>query len=138
MTKIIQLIDNVHTTIEFNLGERLHPEATDGDDREWIRSLCRVKTPHFTAQIPGNSCISEWKNFITDCEELYKTLKGEAHFYTLEDWLRINMQCDALGQVETEIHLLQECETLQLQVAFDQTHIHHLIEEIKSHLKTYD
>jgi hypothetical protein len=85
--------------LSFRVLGRSHPEATDYWDGNWLRIGGIVSLGAFQGNVSGDIRVEELQAFSNSLNHLYETLTGEAIFETLEDWLKIRIWVDKLGQI---------------------------------------
>ena len=69
-----------------------HPQCADYWDGNWVDSSVDVSVGAFAGKYKACLRTDEFKMFRVGLDPLYTTLKGEASFASMEDWVEIQPQ----------------------------------------------
>lgn len=86
--------------VTIRVGGRMHPDATDYWDGNWLLSPIEVVVGGFTGRVQAGLRADELVSFREQLQELHRTLEGEAKLESLENWLILVATGDGLGHVE--------------------------------------
>lgn len=78
---------------------RTHPTATDYWDGNWVSAHVRVRAGGFDGRADGEFRTEELLAFREQLGRLHATLKGEAVFATMEEWLHLRLVGDGRGHI---------------------------------------
>ncbi|NIH83798.1 WapI family immunity protein [Amycolatopsis granulosa] len=81
---------------------RMHPEAIDFDDGNWLLSPVEVVVGHFSACIPASLRADELRAFRTGLSEVYENFGGIARLQSMEGWLSLAATVHSSGRVEID------------------------------------
>jgi hypothetical protein len=111
------------------------PAAEEGYD--WVPARAHVAVGGFQGSTDLTIMASDMKRFHAAVESMYRRLKGEAEFTTLEDQLYIKVTVDALGHVQATGYLKDDASfgnRLCFQIAFDQSLLGRTVRELEQAL----
>ena len=81
---------------------RSHQAANDYWDGNWVKTTVRLSAGAFRGEYEADLRVDEFLGFRNSLAELYKTLKGEAAFSSMEQWLEIHIKGDGKGHMTAE------------------------------------
>jgi hypothetical protein len=120
------------------LIEMLSPPADDcGYD--WISTRATIDVGGFHGDTQLMITLSDMKRFRDQLQNLYKTLKGEAEFTTIEDQVRFKLTTDGLGHIGVNGHLMDNDgmgNKLTFSIGMDQTFLRKTITELEQAIAT--
>ncbi|GAC1654429.1 MAG: hypothetical protein NVS4B3_18400 [Gemmatimonadaceae bacterium] len=122
-----------HLRIE--VTRRLYAHSLDYWDGNWVKARVALRAGGFRAGVAANLRTTDFIEFRQQLETLYRTLRGEAQFTTLEDWLALRLSGDGAGHVAIRGELRDEPgtgNTLAFQLlGMDQTHLSPVIASLR-------
>jgi len=114
------------------------PTNANEEGYDWVSAEAHIAVGGFSGNTKLSVTASEMREFLVELETLYRDLKGQAKFVTIEDQIRINVEIDRLGHVKVTGHLKDGAgfgNTLRFELAFDQTTLAHTISELQGALQ---
>ena len=118
---------------------RLH-DADDYWDGNWLHSQIEVRVGGFSACYPGALRVDEFESFHQELASIYEILKGKAGFWSMEEWLSIDVKGDGRGHFNARCEATDEPgigNKLKFQLTFDQTEIPGIIRGLQSILEAF-
>lgn len=106
----------------------------DYHDDNWLTVKLVVIVGGFQGKTGASITTDEIEEFLKSLQVLYKTLKGEAIFKTLEDQLHLGLCGDGKGHIELNGKILDQAgigNCLNFKLTFDQTDLISSISELK-------
>jgi len=85
--------------IEIRVLGRMHPQANDFWDGNWVASEIAVNIPPWRATYPAHLRTDEFVRFRNQLREMNDGSRKEASFEPMEPWLRLTLELDALGHI---------------------------------------
>ena len=117
--------------------EPLSPPADDcGTD--WITARATVDVGGFHGDIHLMITLADIKRFRDQLQDLYKTLRGEAEFTTIEDQIRVKLTSDRLGHITATGHLMDDVGTgnkLTFTIGLDQSFLQKTLTEVDNSIR---
>jgi hypothetical protein len=113
---------------------RLLSRPAKDEHYDWVSAEAHIAVGGFSGDTKLSVTASEMREFLAKLETLYRDLKGQAEFVTVEDQIRINVAVDRLGHVKVTGHLKDDAgfgNTFRFELAFDQTTLGHTISELR-------
>jgi hypothetical protein len=113
-----------NVTVEVVSYER--PASGEYHDDNWVNVAVSVSAGAFSGSFRATFITDEFVAFRSELRELYKTLKGEATFTTLEGQLRLNLEGNGRGGVTLKGEALDQSgmgNCLTFEFAIDQTYL---------------
>lgn len=110
--------------LTITLHGRSHPGAIDYWDGNWIRATVELKAGGFRGTIAGDLRGEELVQFHEQLGTLQKSLRGTAHFDTMEQWLSFRVTGDGRGHMEFRCVIQDQAgigNTLECRLSSDQT-----------------
>lgn len=124
--------------VKIQVAGKTYPDSMDRWDGGWLNSKINLLLGSFNGIFNANLRIDEFKNFLKDVERLNKTLKGQATYQSMEDWLIIEIEnVDSLGNLSASIVAKDSLEgnnKISGTIMLDQTYLKTIIAEIKAML----
>ena len=105
---------------------RTHPDCIDYWDGNWVDSSVDVSVGAFAGKYRACLRTDEFKTFRVGLDPLYKTLKGNASFTSMEDWVEIRVTGNGLGHFRAGCTLRDAAgigNVLKFDLHFDQTEL---------------
>jgi hypothetical protein len=90
--------DGNHVAI--NILGRLHPDAVDSSDGNWLMTPIEISVGGFKADIGASLRSEELRAFRLALEALAASLQGEAVLDSMETWIKLHVSVDRLGRLE--------------------------------------
>ncbi|GLY64533.1 hypothetical protein Atai01_11520 [Amycolatopsis taiwanensis] len=81
---------------------RMHPEANDFWDGNWLFSPVEVVTGGFTGRVPAGLRADELRSFRDELVRAYQDFGGVARLESMEDWLSLTVTVKPSGHVEID------------------------------------
>ena len=81
---------------------RMHPQATDYWDGNWLTTEIVVAVGAFQATIGAALRADEIHSFREELTELYRTVSGSAQLRSMEDWIDLLVKVDGFGHITVE------------------------------------
>jgi hypothetical protein len=115
-------------------------DAKDYWDGNWVRADVRIVVGAFRGQYEALLRADEFADFREQLGRLHETLKGEASFQSMEDWLRVHVAGDGRG------HFTADCVSrdrpgtgsrLSFQLEFDQTQVPAMLRDLDELLRRF-
>lgn len=78
---------------------RLHPDAQDFWDGNWLATTIHVAAGGFTGTVGASLRAEELQKFRAAVAELHRTLQGEAVLESMEKWLFLRIAITASGRL---------------------------------------
>jgi hypothetical protein len=113
-----------NVTVEVLNYER--PASGEYHDDNWVNVAVSVSAGAFTGNFAASFLTEEFVAFRSQLRELYKTLKGEATFTTMEGQLTLNLVGDGRGGITLKGEALDQPgigNCLIFELALDQTYL---------------
>lgn len=96
------------------------PDSDDFWDGNWLVVRARVEAAGAWVAIEGSYLRSdEIQRFLRELERVDADLEGAARLETLEQMLRVEMRCGALGQVEAVVEITPDRQAQAHRFVFD-------------------
>jgi hypothetical protein len=92
--------------IQISLSARTRPSDTDYWDGNWLNADVTAHVGGFRARVSGNVRSEEFVAFRKQIVSLDQSLRGEASFATMENWLTLRLRGDGRGHIEVELGIL--------------------------------
>jgi hypothetical protein len=86
--------------IGIRILRRMHPEASDYWDGNWVASEISVHIPPWRATYPADLRTEEFSHFRDQLSQMHDGVGKEASFDPMEPWLRLTLKLDELGHIE--------------------------------------
>ena len=117
-------------------------ESYDNEyDANWLSASTSIVTGSFEGCTTLVILASELSLFASSISKLYEQLDGEAEFKTMEDQLYIKCRGDGLGHIAVTGYIRDAVgtgyNTLNYELALDQTQLKRTIDELDQVLKEY-
>jgi hypothetical protein len=119
-----------------------YERAASGEshDDNWVNVAVRVSAGAFSGTFAASFITDEFVAFRSQLRELYKTLKGEATFTTMEGQLALNVVGDGRGGITLKGEALDQpgignCLTFEL--ALDQTYLASTLDGLDQIIATF-
>ncbi len=117
-------------------------ESYDNEyDANWLNASTSIVAGGFEGRITLMILAPDLSLFASRIAELYEQLDGEAEFKTMEDQLYIKCRGDGLGHIAVTGYMRDTIgtgyNTLNFELALDQTQIKRTIDELDKVLKEY-
>lgn len=110
-------------------------------DRNWIKTKITVKGGAFSGQYQADIMTVDFEKFKQELSKLYDNLKGGAIFEDLEHALQLKIQGDGIGHFEVQVTANDNpginSSKLSFTMAFDQTEIKHLVNQLDKITKAF-
>jgi hypothetical protein len=109
--------------------------SAPADDRgyDWVSARVSIAVGGFTGSTDLMVMASDLKRFHAELEPLYRDLKGQAEFKTIEEQLYIKVTTDGLGHMTATGYVKDDLVSgnrLSFTIAFDQTFLYHTVREL--------
>lgn len=78
---------------------RLHPEVDDQWDGNWISAFIDYRVGQFEGSVAASLRSEELARFGSSLRDVSRTLRGEAVYESMENWLSLRLRVDAAGRV---------------------------------------
>jgi len=114
---------------------RIYPDELDYWDGNWIQTEVKIKVSGFRGKLLANLRAEEFAEFRQQLEALESDLSGLARYYTVEEWLEINVKGDGLGHFTVESFARDAAGTgnrLEFHFSFDQTYLAAILAGLKA------
>lgn len=98
-TRRIEIHNADGEAISIGVVGRMHPEAEDYWDGNWLVTPVEVKVSGFTAVVPAGLRAEELARFRRELEVLYTSLRGEAVLESMEGWVQLRITADSRGRI---------------------------------------
>jgi hypothetical protein len=95
-------IGAVGRRVDVHVRGRMHPQASDYWDGNWLVSDIVVEVGAFHGRIAAALRVDELQRFRQGLEVLYRTVKGTARLESMEDWINLQVKVDGFGHVTVE------------------------------------
>jgi hypothetical protein len=92
---VVGRTDGDHLTVRV-LG-RMHPEASDYWDGNWLISPIIAQLGAFTAHVRAGLRLDELRSLKLGLERMHQELRGEATLASLENWISLTIVCRPNG-----------------------------------------
>ncbi|MEO5675377.1 MAG: hypothetical protein ABIQ74_12090 [Chitinophagales bacterium] len=109
-------------------------------DHNWIITNVTVKGGKFSGQFEAAFMTVDFEKFKQELRLLYDNLKGYAAFSGIEGQLELKIIGDGLGHFEVDVAAADQPPIggqLKFRMAFDQTSIHELVDQLDRITKQY-
>lgn len=119
---------------------RQFPKSNDYWDANWINVTVHCGAKGADVWASGAFIhLAEIKAWAGSCEQMYKTLSGEANLNCMEPELSVKMRMHELGHISMEVSLTPDCLTQEHKFQFevDQSYLPQLVNECRSVLAKY-
>lgn len=119
---------------------RPYDQCQDYWDGNWVKSQIIIRVGGFHANITASLRTDEFFRFKEELSRLYSTLKGQASFSSMEEWLTIHVEGDGLGHFEAECVTMDEVGTgnrLQFRLDFNQTELPGIVKGLEGILQAF-
>jgi hypothetical protein len=110
------------------------PEYEGDGGYEWLTASADIQAGAFSGRVDLSLLFSELIYFYDQLEPLYRNLKGEAHFRTIEGQVELDVSIDRTGHVQVAGALMDMAgtgNTLNFVFGFDQTDLSDTIKDLK-------
>ena len=110
--------------IEITLLCRAQSDIEDFADGNWLSALIEVRAGGFRGDVAATLRAEELHAFDAAARELYRTLKGQAAFRTMEEQLEIVLISDGWGHIEVTGFVrdgIEKANRLEFRFTIDQT-----------------
>jgi hypothetical protein len=95
---IVVLLGSERTEhLRIEVVRRLHAERTDYWDGNWIEARIVLRAGGFRATVAASLRTTDFTDFRGRLESLHRTLRGDAEFATLEQWVALRLSGDGFG-----------------------------------------
>ena len=84
-----------HLTV--HVTGRMHPEASDYWDGNWLISPITANLGSFTAHVNAGLRVEELRDFRLGLEQIQQQLRGEAALTSLDHWISLTVVCRPTG-----------------------------------------
>jgi hypothetical protein len=118
----------------------LFKEADNNWDKNWLKTFVTVKGGKFSGQYPANFMTIDFRKFKDDLLTLHDNYNGSAEFSGRDGYLELKIKGDGLGHFELNVVARDEPNyggQLTFEMAFDQTSLDELIEQLDNILSAY-
>jgi hypothetical protein len=120
---------------------RMHGDATDFWDGNWLISPIEVHVGSFAGRISAGLRSDEIQGFREDLERVYRDLHGTARLTSMEEWLDLTMTITATGQFEVAGRMIDNPGSgneLRFEIdGLDQSHAPELIDGLLTLQRAY-
>ena len=126
--------------LEIAVLKYAYPDATDDYDANWLDVMINLKAGAFSGKYSAYFQTSDFLALKDDLQKLYNTLDDGFKFSTLEDQLEMDFVGDGLGHIHIDCKAQDQAgigNTLEFELAIDQTEIRNLIYQLEEILKTF-
>ena len=110
-------------------------------DANWLHAVVSISSGAFKGSVTLNVMATELAVFTKQTSALFENLSGEAELTTLEDQLKIKLCGDGIGHICVSGYVRDQVgigfNTLQYELAIDQTQLKSSIEELIKLLDEY-
>lgn len=122
---------------------RMHPEARDRWDGNWLLSPIELAVGDFRGTITGAGLRGdELRVLRRGLERMHENLAGDASLDSMEQWLDLKFNCDSAGRIEVTgaayDHRGSGANALHFSLQIDQTFLGPIIESLKAVEATYE
>lgn len=118
----------------------LYKDADDDWDRNWLKALITVKGGKFSGQYPADFMTVDFRKFRGELMLLKDNYNGTAEFSGRDGYLELKIEGDGLGHFEINVIARDEPNyggQLTFEMAFDQTSLDEIIEQLDNILGAY-
>jgi hypothetical protein len=133
MEAIFQIGRDASNHLRVTVLRRCDPDCKDYDDGNWVDARVEIVAGGFRGGYRAYLRAEEFSRFRNELSELYSSLKGEACFESMEDWLNVKVDGDGLGHMTAECKAMDEAgvgNTLRFGLTFDQSDIPELLQSL--------
>ncbi len=126
--------------ILIDVTSRSYPDADDFDDGNWINAKVLVKAGSFSGAINGQLRANELTFFRDELTKLYRSLSGSAKFFTIEEWLLLEIVGDGKGHFALTGEIMDEVglgNILKFKFDFDQTFIPKVLSDLEKVINAF-
>jgi len=110
-------------------------------DKNWIKTKLTIKGGKFSGQYFGEIMTVDFEKFKQELSKLYDNLKGIVNFKDLEGYLDLRIVGDGIGHFEVNVDACDQPgilgSNLNFKMAFDQTEIKELVNQLDRITKLY-
>lgn len=127
------LIGDANDRLVITVRGRMHPQATDYWDANWLVTPIDLHVGGFKGRINAALRTSELAAFRSGLATLYEALEGEAHLESIEDWLTMTLVGDGAGHIAVSGAARDQPgigNTLHFSFTIDQTYLPPVIEQL--------
>jgi hypothetical protein len=113
---------------------RVHPDASDFWDGNWVSCTAEVSAGAFRGTLGGSIRTDELVDFHRALSGLYERLDGEVVFQTMEGWIDFRVTANRRGRVEVRGRLIDDRaagNALEFRLSFDQTFLPPIIARLR-------
>ena len=113
---------------------RSRPGSSDYWDANWLRATVEVAAGGFHGEVHGDLRALELASFHRELLPLAESLSGVARFFTMEEWLSIDISADGRGHIElscTVRDALGGGNSLAARLELDQTYLVPMIAQLE-------
>jgi hypothetical protein len=124
-------------SIGFAEKEYLKLELSGLPEDEWVSAKASIDVGGFRGEISLDICQSDMIRFYDQLKIVYRELKGQAEFSTIEEQLGFILTADNLGHIFVKGYLKDEAGSgneLNFKMNFDQTLLQHTIADLEEYL----
>ena len=129
----------------FAIGEEVHErvevtvlgyerEATgEFYDDNWLSCEIRVRAGAFSGNFPASFLTSEFTQLQQSLERLYRDLRGDVVFESMENQLELKFTCDSVGHIAVLGTAQDQAgigNKLAFSMSFDQTYLQRLVQAL--------
>lgn len=107
-------------------------------DYEWIETTVEIKSGCFNGKVKLSIILDDVFRFLKQIELMYRDLKGEAEFSTIEDQVFFSLNINKLGLVSIEGYVrdnFNNFNELKFAIESDQTFLFNCISDINNFIK---
>ena len=132
-----------HSEYEFiliDVTSRSYPDTSDFDDRNWLNTKILVKAGSFSGAINGQIQANELTFFRDELTKLYRSLSGSAKFFTIEEWLLLEIAGDGKGHFALTGEIMDEVglgNILKFKFDFDQTFMPKVLNDLEKVINAF-
>ncbi|MDN5942717.1 MAG: hypothetical protein L0H94_12605 [Nitrospira sp.] len=124
MDATFQIGRHASNHLKVTVLRRCYLDCTDYDDGNWVDARVEIAAGGFRGRYRAYLRTEEFFGFQNEIAKLYYSLKGEACFDSMEDWLSIKVKGDGLGHMTADCKAMDEAgtgNTLCFELRFDQS-----------------
>lgn len=95
--------------VRLTVLSRQFPEHRDFDDGNWLHATAEVRAGGMTADVRREFVrAEELAEFLSELQQVYDRLEGDAHFSTLEGWFSLTVRCNSNGTLVVDGEVLDQ------------------------------